>query len=183
MCMVRNVETICDQKVAMRTAAPADCTWDNGITDAAQPLTKPQAQASAESLVRKARIRKMLSTIECIRSEGRTAQVHQKTRNEGLGQVPARARELEMRGSSDLMIDHARRVHTAEQFQSERHEVAREHAALIAACEKARLDTFQARRAHASQAQRVAKLAAIFLVSEKPQPELPECEHHPSATD
>ena len=183
--MVRNAETICDQKVAIRTAAPADCTWDIGIIDAAQPSTKPEAQVSAEGLVRKARIRRMLSTIEYIRSEGRTAQMHQKTQNEGpaAGQVPARARELEMRGYSDLMIDHARRVHTAEQFHSERHEVAREHAALIAACEKARLDTLQARRAHASQAQRVANLAAIFLVSEKPLPELPECEHHPSASD
>ena len=172
--MVRNVETICDHKVAIRTAAPADCTWDIGIIDAAQPSTKPEAQVSAEGLVRKERIRRMLSTIEYIRSEGRTAQMHQKTQNEGPGQVPARARELEMRGYSDLMIDHARRVHTAEQFHSERHDVAREHAALIAACEKARLDTLQARRAHASQAQRVANLAAIFLVSEKPLPELPE---------
>ena len=111
--------------------------------------------------------------------------MHQKTQNEGLaaGQVLARSRELEMRGYSDLMIDHARRVHTAEQFHSERHEVAREHAALIAACEKARLDTLQARGSHASQTQRVAKLAAIFLVSEKSLPELPEFEHHPSATD
>ena len=37
--MLRN-ETICDQKVAIRTAAPADCTWDIGIIDAAQPSTK-----------------------------------------------------------------------------------------------------------------------------------------------
>ena len=82
----------------------------------------------------------MLSTIEYIRSEGRTAQMHQKTQNEGpaAGQVPARARELEMRGYSDLMIDHARRVHTAEQFHSEHHEVAREHAALPRSFFKAR---------------------------------------------